>query len=44
VESIGKLADYLNKHIPEIKIGIAHGQMKSSQLEEVISWFSQQEV
>jgi len=39
VESIGKLADYLNKHIPEIKIGIAHGQMKSSQLEEVIHGF-----
>ncbi|MCK7517192.1 MAG: hypothetical protein MZV64_05460 [Ignavibacteriales bacterium] len=39
VESIDKLADYLNKHIPDIKIGIAHGQMKSSQLEEVIHGF-----
>jgi transcription-repair coupling factor (superfamily II helicase) len=39
VESIGKLADHLNKHIPDIKIGIAHGQMKSSQLEEVIHGF-----
>jgi transcription-repair coupling factor (superfamily II helicase) len=39
VESIGKLADYLSKHIPDIKIGIAHGQMKSSQLEEVIHGF-----
>jgi len=39
VESIGKLADYLNKHIPDIKIGTAHGQMKSSQLEEVIHGF-----
>lgn len=39
VESISKLADYLNKHIPHIKIGIAHGQMKSSQLEEVIHGF-----
>jgi transcription-repair coupling factor (superfamily II helicase) len=39
VESIGKLADYLTKHIPDIKIGIAHGQMKSSQLEEVIHGF-----
>ena len=39
VESISKLADYLNKHIPEIKIGIAHGQMKSTQLEEVIHGF-----
>lgn len=39
VESIGKLADYLNKHVPDIKIGTAHGQMKSSQLEEVIHGF-----
>lgn len=39
VESISKLADYLNKHIPDINIGIAHGQMKSSQLEEVIHGF-----
>jgi transcription-repair coupling factor (superfamily II helicase) len=39
VESIGKLADYLRKNIPDIKIGIAHGQMKSSQLEEVIHGF-----
>ena len=39
VESISKLADYLNKHIPEIKIGVAHGQMKSSQLENVIHGF-----
>lgn len=39
VESIGKLADYLSKHIPDVKIGIAHGQMKSSQLEEVIHGF-----
>ena len=39
VESIVKLAGYLNKHILEIKIGIAHGQMKASQLEEVIHGF-----
>jgi len=39
VESISKLADYLKKHIPDIKIGIAHGQMKSTQLEEVIHGF-----
>ncbi|MFI5238075.1 MAG: DEAD/DEAH box helicase, partial [Ignavibacteriales bacterium] len=39
VESIGKLAESLNKHIPEVKIGVAHGQMKSSQLEDVIHSF-----
>ncbi|MCX6150983.1 MAG: transcription-repair coupling factor [Ignavibacteriales bacterium] len=36
VQSINKIADYLNKYIPEIKIGIAHGQMKPLQLENVI--------
>lgn len=39
VQSIGKLADYLTKHIPDIKIGIAHGQMKATQLEDVIHGF-----
>ncbi len=39
VQSIGKLADYLKKHIPDIKIGVAHGQMKSTQLEDVIHGF-----
>lgn len=39
VESIDKLAAYLNKYIPGVKIGIAHGQMKPSQLEKVIHGF-----
>jgi transcription-repair coupling factor (superfamily II helicase) len=39
VHSIDKLSDYLNKHIPNIKIGIAHGQMRPSQLENVIHGF-----
>jgi transcription-repair coupling factor (superfamily II helicase) len=33
------LADYLKKHIPDMKIGIAHGQMKATQLEDVIHGF-----
>lgn len=36
VQSIDKIAAYLEKHIPEINIAIAHGQMKPSQLEKVI--------
>jgi transcription-repair coupling factor (superfamily II helicase) len=36
VQSIDKIASYLNKHIPEINIAVAHGQMKPSQLEKVI--------
>ena len=39
VHSIDKLADYLNKHIPDISIGIAHGQMRPTQLENVIHGF-----
>jgi transcription-repair coupling factor (superfamily II helicase) len=39
VHSIDKLADYLNKYIPDINIGIAHGQMRPTQLENVIHGF-----
>lgn len=39
VQSIEKIAFYLQKHIPEIKIGIAHGQMRPAQLEDVIHSF-----
>jgi transcription-repair coupling factor (superfamily II helicase) len=39
VHSIDKLADYLNKHIPDINIGVAHGQMRPTQLENVIHGF-----
>lgn len=36
IQSIDKIAAYIQKHIPEINIGIAHGQMKPAQLEKVI--------
>lgn len=39
VQSIEKLAGYLQKYIPDVKIAIAHGQMKPSQLENVIHGF-----
>ena len=39
VQSIEKIAAYVQKYIPEIKIGIAHGQMKPSALEDVIHKF-----
>ena len=39
VQSIENIAAYLHKYIPEIKIGIAHGQMKPSQLEKVVHDF-----
>ncbi len=39
VQSIEKIANYVQKYVPEIKIGIAHGQMKSTDLEKVIHSF-----
>lgn len=39
IQSISKLADYLKRYVPEAAVGIAHGQMKPSQLEEVIHGF-----
>ena len=43
VQSIGKIAEYLRKHIPNVKIGVAHGQMKSSALEKVLHDFMNKE-
>ncbi len=39
VNSIDKLAAYIQKHIPEVNIAVAHGQMKPSELEKVIHGF-----
>lgn len=39
VQSIEKLAEYIHRHIPEIRIGIAHGQLTPTKLEEVIHDF-----
>jgi transcription-repair coupling factor (superfamily II helicase) len=39
VQSIDKLAEYIRRYVPEARIGVAHGQMKPSQLEEVIHGF-----
>ncbi len=39
VHSIDKLAAYINKYVPDIRIAIAHGQMKPAQLEDVIHGF-----
>ena len=39
VQSIDKLADYIKRYVPEAKVAVAHGQMKPSQLENVIHGF-----
>ncbi|MGE5497739.1 MAG: helicase-related protein, partial [Syntrophothermus sp.] len=36
IHSIYKIAEYVHKYIPEVKIAIAHGQMKPAELENVI--------
>jgi transcription-repair coupling factor (superfamily II helicase) len=39
IQSIAKIASYIQRYIPEIKIGVAHGQMKPAELEKVIHNF-----
>jgi transcription-repair coupling factor (superfamily II helicase) len=43
VQSIDKISDYLKRHIPQIRILVAHGQMKPTQLEKVIYSFMNKE-
>jgi len=43
VQSIEKIASYIKKHIPEVNILIAHGQMKPAELEKVIYDFMNKE-
>lgn len=43
VQSIDKIAAYIQRHIPRIRILVAHGQMKPAQLEKVIYSFMNKE-
>jgi len=43
VQTIDKFMAYLEKHLPDVKIGVAHGQIKPSQLEKVIHKFLNRE-
>ncbi len=43
VQSIDKIAAYVQRYIPELKIAVAHGQMKPAQLEKVIYDFMNNE-
>ncbi len=43
VQSIDKISVYLQRHIPHIRILVAHGQMKPAQLEKVIYSFMNKE-
>lgn len=39
ISDLGEVADYLKEYIPEIKAEIAHGQMPTTQLEDVMTAF-----
>lgn len=43
VQSIDKIASYLQRHIPHLRIVVAHGQMKPAQLEKVLYSFMNKE-
>ncbi len=43
VQTIDKIVAYVQHHIPELKIAVAHGQMKPAQLEKVIYDFMNNE-
>lgn len=43
VESIGKMASYISKLIPEARIAVAHGQMKERELENIMISFMNNE-
>ncbi|MGL5363134.1 MAG: TRCF domain-containing protein, partial [Bosea sp. (in: a-proteobacteria)] len=39
IEDIAEVRDFLDKQVPEAKVGIAHGQMAPGQLEDVMTAF-----
>lgn len=43
VQNIYEFKAELEKHLPNVKIGVAHGQMKEKELEDAICGFSNQE-
>ena len=43
IESIDKMAEYIKRHIPEVSIGIAHGKLTPTKLEDVIHKFLNKE-
>jgi hypothetical protein len=39
IEDIAEVKDFLDKQVPEAKVGMAHGQMAAGQLEDVMTAF-----
>src|SRR5204863_2825329 len=39
IEDLGGVKEFLDKHVPEMKVAVAHGQMPSTMLEDIMSAF-----
>src|SRR5262249_14188835 len=39
IEDLGGVREFLAKHVPEVKVAVAHGQMPPTMLEDVMSAF-----
>src|SRR4029079_13292750 len=39
IEDLGERKEFLDKHVPEVKVAVAHGQMPSQVLEDIMSAF-----
>ncbi|PID40551.1 MAG: transcription-repair coupling factor [Proteobacteria bacterium] len=44
VHGIGRMADYLNHLVPEVRMAVAHGQMAENDLESVMMQFTEKKV
>jgi len=39
IDDLGEVRDFLDRHVPEVRVGVGHGQMAAGDLEEVMSDF-----
>ena len=43
IADLGEAHEFLTEHVPELKVAVAHGQMPSSELEDIMSGFYDRE-
>jgi transcription-repair coupling factor (superfamily II helicase) len=39
IDDLSEVKEFLDRHVPEVKVGIAHGQMAAGQLEDIMTAF-----
>ncbi len=39
IDDLGEVRDFLERHVPEVRVGVGHGQMAASDLEQVMGDF-----